>query len=184
MREVQRRWPTSPCQGSARAGAGRGDTDELPPCPPIFPASPQHKPLALFLPSSPIFTLHLVVAPSPSQCLSPVKLSVPSRGGRSPSLLGRSVLALSSTLPSRRHPQLRRKQWPQFDAEADFRPLQNSKVTVLGAAGGIGQPLSLLLKLNPRVTELALYDIRLAPGTAPWRAQTISSIAVLTCCAL
>lgn len=42
--------------------------------------------------------------------------------------------------------------------------LQLSKVTVLGAAGGIGQPLSLLLKLNPRVTELALYDIRLAPG--------------------
>jgi len=37
-------------------------------------------------------------------------------------------------------------------------------VTVLGAAGGIGQPLSLLLKLNPRVSELALYDIRMAPG--------------------
>ncbi|KAK7398398.1 Malate dehydrogenase, cytoplasmic [Neonectria punicea] len=41
-----------------------------------------------------------------------------------------------------------------------------SKVTVLGAAGGIGQPLSLLLKLNPRVTELALYDIRGGPGVA------------------
>ncbi|KAJ3558286.1 hypothetical protein NPX13_g9744 [Xylaria arbuscula] len=39
-----------------------------------------------------------------------------------------------------------------------------SKVTVLGAAGGIGQPLSLLLKMNPRVTELALYDIRGGPG--------------------
>jgi hypothetical protein len=43
--------------------------------------------------------------------------------------------------------------------------LQSSKVTVLGAAGGIGQPLSLLLKLNPRVSQLSLYDIRLAPGT-------------------
>jgi len=43
---------------------------------------------------------------------------------------------------------------------------QLSKVTVLGAAGGIGQPLSLLLKLNPNVTELALYDIRGAPGVA------------------
>lgn len=40
-------------------------------------------------------------------------------------------------------------------------------MTVLGAAGGIGQPLSLLLKLNPRVTELALYDIRMAPGKHP-----------------
>ncbi|CAH0024956.1 unnamed protein product [Clonostachys rhizophaga] len=43
---------------------------------------------------------------------------------------------------------------------------QLSKVTVLGAAGGIGQPLSLLLKLNPKVTDLALYDIRGGPGVA------------------
>ncbi|PNY21219.1 Malate dehydrogenase [Tolypocladium capitatum] len=41
-----------------------------------------------------------------------------------------------------------------------------SKVAVLGAAGGIGQPLSLLLKMNTRVTDLALYDIRLGPGVA------------------
>jgi malate dehydrogenase len=41
-----------------------------------------------------------------------------------------------------------------------------SKVTVLGASGGIGQPLSLLMKLNPRVTDLALYDIRGGPGVA------------------
>jgi malate dehydrogenase len=34
---------------------------------------------------------------------------------------------------------------------------------VLGAAGGIGQPLSLLLKLNPKVTELSCFD--LAPVT-------------------
>lgn len=37
-------------------------------------------------------------------------------------------------------------------------------MAVLGAAGGIGQPLSLLMKLNPRVTELGLYDIKGAPG--------------------
>ncbi|KAI0773631.1 malate dehydrogenase [Fomes fomentarius] len=43
---------------------------------------------------------------------------------------------------------------------------RQSKVTVLGAGGGIGQPLSLLLKLNPHVTELSLYDIRGAPGVA------------------
>lgn len=41
---------------------------------------------------------------------------------------------------------------------------QASKVAVLGAGGGIGQPLSLLLKLNPRVSDLALYDIRGGPG--------------------
>lgn len=40
------------------------------------------------------------------------------------------------------------------------------KVAVLGAAGGIGQPLSLLLKLNPQITQLALYDIAGTPGVA------------------
>ena len=32
--------------------------------------------------------------------------------------------------------------------------------------GGIGQPLSLLLKLNKKISELALYDIRGTPGVA------------------
>jgi len=40
------------------------------------------------------------------------------------------------------------------------------KAVVLGAAGGIGQPLSLLLKTNPLVTELGLYDIVNTPGVA------------------
>ncbi|KAF8154119.1 L-malate dehydrogenase [Crassisporium funariophilum] len=40
------------------------------------------------------------------------------------------------------------------------------KAVVLGAAGGIGQPLALLLKANPLVTELALYDIVNTPGVA------------------
>ena len=33
------------------------------------------------------------------------------------------------------------------------------KVSVLGAAGGIGQSLSLLLKMNPMIQELSLYDV-------------------------
>ncbi|KAG2234325.1 malate dehydrogenase, NAD-dependent [Thamnidium elegans] len=41
-----------------------------------------------------------------------------------------------------------------------------TKVAVLGAAGGIGQPLSLLLKENPNVSHLSLYDIVNAPGVA------------------
>ena len=36
----------------------------------------------------------------------------------------------------------------------------------MDALGGIGQPLSLLLKLNPAVTKLALYDIVHTPGVA------------------
>merc|ERR1712045_639303 len=39
-------------------------------------------------------------------------------------------------------------------------------VAVMGASGGIGQPLSMLLKLNPAVTKLNLYDIVHTPGVA------------------
>jgi len=42
----------------------------------------------------------------------------------------------------------------------------NRKVAVMGASGGIGQPLSLLLKNSPLVTELSLYDIVHTPGVA------------------
>ncbi|KAE8817951.1 malate dehydrogenase 1, mitochondrial-like [Hordeum vulgare] len=43
---------------------------------------------------------------------------------------------------------------------------QERKVAILGAAGGIGQPLSLLMKLNPLVSSLSLYDIAATPGVA------------------
>ena len=51
------------------------------------------------------------------------------------------------------------------------RPITSSqvrgfKVAVLGASGGIGQPLSLLLKLENRVTELSLFDVVRTPGVA------------------
>ncbi len=41
-----------------------------------------------------------------------------------------------------------------------------AKVAVVGASGGIGQPLSMLLKLDPSIKELNLYDIVHTPGVA------------------
>nr|AFK34376.1 unknown [Lotus japonicus] len=38
------------------------------------------------------------------------------------------------------------------------------KVAILGAAGGIGQSLSLLMKMNPLVSVLHLYDVVNSPG--------------------
>ncbi|GAU51442.1 hypothetical protein TSUD_413420 [Trifolium subterraneum] len=38
------------------------------------------------------------------------------------------------------------------------------KVAILGAAGGIGQPLSMLMKINPLVSVLHLYDVVNTPG--------------------
>nr|UDB72881.1 malate dehydrogenase isoform X1 [Hemiscorpius lepturus] len=43
---------------------------------------------------------------------------------------------------------------------------KNFKVAVLGASGGIGQPMSLLLKQCPLITHLSLYDIAHTPGVA------------------
>jgi hypothetical protein len=37
--------------------------------------------------------------------------------------------------------------------------LADSRTRNAGAAGGIGQPLSLLLKLSPRIHTLNLYDV-------------------------
>ncbi|XP_018416955.1 PREDICTED: malate dehydrogenase, mitochondrial isoform X2 [Nanorana parkeri] len=42
----------------------------------------------------------------------------------------------------------------------------NARVAVLGASGGIGQPLSLLLKNSPLISNLSLYDIAHTPGVA------------------
>ncbi|PWN24751.1 putative MDH1-malate dehydrogenase precursor, mitochondrial [Jaminaea rosea] len=58
---------------------------------------------------------------------------------------------------------LRQAQQPRmFSTSA----VNNKNVAVLGASGGIGQPLSLLLKNDPLVTQLRLFDVRLAPGVA------------------
>jgi len=43
---------------------------------------------------------------------------------------------------------------------------RQAKVAILGASGGIGQPMSLLVKQNPLVSHLALYDIAHTPGVA------------------
>lgn len=55
------------------------------------------------------------------------------------------------------------------------------KVAVLGAAGGIGQPLSLLMKLNGLVSELSLYDIAGTPGVACDLSHINSGVNVRAC---
>mmetsp|Transcript_8127 Transcript_8127/g.11616 ORF Transcript_8127/g.11616 Transcript_8127/m.11616 type:complete len:85 (+) Transcript_8127:93-347(+) len=56
----------------------------------------------------------------------------------------------------------------RFSAVRKFTSTTNvsNKVAVLGAAGGIGQPLSLLCKLSDQITELSCYDIVGTPGVA------------------
>jgi malate dehydrogenase len=53
-----------------------------------------------------------------------------------------------------------------FATKQVLRSTRGYKVAVLGASGGIGQPLALLLKLDSKVTELALFDVVRTPGVA------------------
>lgn len=47
-----------------------------------------------------------------------------------------------------------------------LQPQAAFKVAILGAAGGIGQPLALLIKMSPLVSALHLYDIANVKGVA------------------
>lgn len=55
---------------------------------------------------------------------------------------------------------------PKAKSGAQISPEASYKVAVLGAAGGIGQPLGLLIKMSPLVSELRLYDIANVKGVA------------------
>jgi len=57
-------------------------------------------------------------------------------------------------------------------------PSRHAKVAVLGAAGGIGQPLSLLLKQSTLISELALYDVANTVGVAADLSHIESAAAV------
>lgn len=67
--------------------------------------------------------------------------------------------------------------WNSFETRAAKQNTQSAtcvqpkiqasfKVAVLGAAGGIGQPLALLVKMSPLVSNLHLYDIANVKGVA------------------
>lgn len=57
-------------------------------------------------------------------------------------------------------------QHPPHDMTNPCFSQKTTQVAVVGASGGIGQPLSMLLKLDKGVTELSLYDIVHTPGVA------------------
>merc|ERR1712242_354127 len=89
---------------------------------------------------------------------------------------GASVTLLRPRPPERHRPQeqqldnmFSRFQKPLVAAAARQFSTSGSRqrtVAVMGASGGIGQPLSMLLKLNPAVTKLNLFDIVHTPGVA------------------
>ncbi|CAN1152013.1 Malate dehydrogenase, chloroplastic [Linum perenne] len=70
-----------------------------------------------------------------------------------------SYSALQNSYPQKRGKNTQMTKY-RLNAQASY------KVAVLGAAGGIGQPLALLVKMSPMVSTLNLYDIANVKGVA------------------
>merc|ERR1712187_339804 len=51
---------------------------------------------------------------------------------------------------------------PKPKAKKPKAPAKQFKVCVCGGAGGIGQPLSMLMAMNPAVKELCVFDLSVA----------------------
>ncbi|MBA0707647.1 hypothetical protein Golax_019676 [Gossypium laxum] len=60
----------------------------------------------------------------------------------------------------------RKAQKPNQSSHHGLQLQASYKVAILGAAGGIGQPLALLIKMSPLVSALNLYDIANVKGVA------------------
>merc|ERR1712137_1102967 len=67
----------------------------------------------------------------------------------------------------------------EYASENEFAskpPPPGFKVCVVGGAGGIGQPLSLLMAMNPHVSELCVYDLTMAMVPANGVAADLSHV--------
>lgn len=56
--------------------------------------------------------------------------------------------------------------------------LERLQVAAIGAGGGIGQPLALLLKLSPKISHLSLYDVVRTKGVGADLGHIDSPVAI------
>jgi malate dehydrogenase len=59
-------------------------------------------------------------------------------------------------------PKAKAKAKAKAAAKKETKPAGNYKVCICGGAGGIGQPLSLLMGMDPNVGELCIFDLSVA----------------------
>lgn len=59
-------------------------------------------------------------------------------------------------------PKAKAKAKAKAAVKKETKPAGNYKVTICGGAGGIGQPLSLLMGMDPNVGELCIFDLSVA----------------------
>jgi malate dehydrogenase len=65
---------------------------------------------------------------------------------------------------------------PAMPAQTSSKKVGNFKVTVCGGAGGIGQPLSLLMAMDENVAELNVFDLNIAMVPAEGVAADLSHL--------
>jgi malate dehydrogenase len=73
-------------------------------------------------------------------------------------------------------PKAKSKAKAKAAPKKETKPAGNFKVCVCGGAGGIGQPLSLLMASDPNVKELCIYDLDIAMVPAAGVATDLSHI--------
>jgi len=61
-------------------------------------------------------------------------------------------------------------------AKKESKPKKELKVCVCGGAGGIGQPLSMLMAMDPNVSELCVFDLNIAMVPPPGVAADLSHL--------
>jgi len=96
---------------------------------------------------------------------SPVVAAVASSSSAS-TAAARSLLRAPRALPSSLSVSSSRRSPAARASRLSCAAAKGYKVALLGAAGGIGQPLALLLKMQPYISQLALYDIANVAGVA------------------
>jgi len=67
-----------------------------------------------------------------------------------------------ATPKAKAEPKAKAKAKAKASAKKETKPAGNYKVCVCGGAGGIGQPLSLLMGMDPNVGELCIFDLSVA----------------------
>ncbi|XP_075516374.1 malate dehydrogenase, chloroplastic-like [Primulina tabacum] len=78
----------------------------------------------------------------------------------------KSLSTGSESAAALKHSYVKKAQKHYNRTHYHVQPHASYKVAVLGAAGGIGQPLALLIKMSPLVSQLNLYDIANVKGVA------------------
>lgn len=83
-------------------------------------------------------------------------------GGKKAAAKGKAKAKAEPKAKAKPEPKAKAKAKAKAKGKKDMKPAGGFKVCVCGGAGGIGQPLSLLMNMDPNVGELCVFDLNVA----------------------